>query len=84
MTSPATIAHAVCPYCGRHFADFYRPSINLSLGEEWSDERLHDAMTLRCPAGHEIDMDVLLVDRAGRWAYSPFAIDTAEYPDRPY
>jgi hypothetical protein len=85
VTSPARPITVVCPHvgCGATFTGSHRASINLTLGEEWSDERLHDAFHVVCPTGHETCLDVLVVTHRG-WVYNPFAIDTEEYPERPY
>ena len=50
MTSPAQPIEVECPRCGERYTDYYRPSINLSLGETWTDEELEEATSATCPA----------------------------------
>jgi hypothetical protein len=50
MTSPIREVEVVCPDCGVEFRDTYRPSVNVSLGEDWTQEDLDAATTVRCPA----------------------------------
>lgn len=66
MTSPARGIDVVCPRCGRPFTGYYRPSINLGLGEKWTDEEIEEATTIRC-AGCDLRMapDTLIVDQDG-------------------
>jgi DNA-directed RNA polymerase subunit RPC12/RpoP len=49
MTSPPTKIRIVCPECGKKFQGYYRPSINLSLGEKWTEEEIEKAMSVVCP-----------------------------------
>jgi hypothetical protein len=49
MTSPPRRIIVECPSCGECYEDFYRPSINLSLYDEWTDEQLREANTPTCP-----------------------------------
>jgi DNA-directed RNA polymerase subunit RPC12/RpoP len=66
MTSPPIRIEVVCPQCGTTFSDYYRPSINLSLGEEWSEEALEEATMVRCPqCGFTADPGTLLVEMGG-------------------
>jgi hypothetical protein len=48
MTSPIRRVTVRCTACRRTFRDFYRPSINLGLGESWTDEDIEQAITVRC------------------------------------
>jgi hypothetical protein len=50
MTSPPRTITVECLRCGERYTDFHRPSINLSLGEEWTDEELREASMATCPA----------------------------------
>jgi DNA-directed RNA polymerase subunit RPC12/RpoP len=66
MTSPPARVELDCPTCGTHFADYYRPSVNLSLGEEWTKEELEEAATVRCPScGWRGEPGTLLVEWGG-------------------
>ena len=49
MTTPPYRVEVECPECATKFTDFLRTSINLSLGEEWTDEEIEEATTVRCP-----------------------------------
>lgn len=49
MTSPPRPVTVRCPRCSTVFETFYRASINLSLGEEWSEEEIEEASTAKCP-----------------------------------
>jgi hypothetical protein len=40
MTSPPIRVEVTCPDCGTTFTDYYRPSINLSLDPDWTEEAL--------------------------------------------
>ncbi len=62
MTSPPKKITVACPGCGTLYEDWYRPSINLSLGEDWTAEELREASTARCPScGHAVELDTLVV-----------------------
>ncbi len=62
MTSPAEKVEVACPACGARFSTWYRPSINLGLGEEWSPEELEEATTATCPeCGHREPLGSLIV-----------------------
>ena len=49
MTSPIEEIEVQCPKCLTIFTDTIRRSINLSLGEEWTDEEIDEATSVTCP-----------------------------------
>ena len=49
MTSPIEEIEVHCPQCSTIFTDRIRGSINLSLGEEWTDEEIDEATSVTCP-----------------------------------
>ena len=49
MTSPIEEIEVRCPECSTIFKDSVRWSINLSLGEDWTDEEIDEATTATCP-----------------------------------
>jgi len=49
MTSPIEEIEVHCPRCSTIFTDRIRGSINLSLGEEWTDEEIDVATSVTCP-----------------------------------
>ena len=49
MTSPPREVEVECPRCGMWFSDWIRDSINLSLGEEWTDEEIEEATSVKRP-----------------------------------
>ena len=49
MTSPIEEIEVRCPECSAIFKDSVRWSINLSLGEDWTDEEIDEATTVTCP-----------------------------------
>ncbi len=49
MTSPIEEIEVQCPQCSGIFKDSVRWSINLSLGEEWTDEEIDEATSVTCP-----------------------------------
>ena len=49
MTSPPEVIKVHCPECATIFTDSIRGSINLSLGEEWTDEEIDEATSVTCP-----------------------------------
>lgn len=64
MTSPPQLLTVECPRCGREYETAYRASINLDLGEEWTDEEIREATTGTCPAcGFVVDLGTLVVER---------------------
>jgi endogenous inhibitor of DNA gyrase (YacG/DUF329 family) len=63
MTSPAVQITVTCPNCGRVYSAYYRPSINLSLGEEWTEAETEEASSATCPScGHVVDLNTLIVE----------------------
>ena len=52
MTSPPRQIEVQCPGCQKIFKDGYRPSINLSLGENWTEEEIAEAKSVKCPRCH--------------------------------
>lgn len=62
MSTPPYQVEVDCPECGTRFKDVLRDSINLSLGEEWTDEEIEEATTVRCPeCGWQGDSDSIIV-----------------------
>ena len=62
MTSPPRLIRVECPNCHTTFEDWYRPSINLSLGDDWTEEETTEATTVRCPeCDQQHDIDSLVV-----------------------
>ena len=49
MTSPIEEIEVHCPQCSTIFTDTIRGSINLSLGQEWTDEEIDEATSVTCP-----------------------------------
>jgi phage FluMu protein Com len=49
MTSPSEEIEVQCPKCSTIYKDTIRASINLSLGEEWTDEEIDEATSVTCP-----------------------------------
>jgi len=63
MTTPAYEVIVECPNCGTEFHDWIRNSINLSLGETWTDDDIEEAFSVTCPeCGHRESTDGLLVE----------------------
>ena len=63
MTSPPTPVEITCRRCGEYFEDFHRPSINLGLGEAWTEDELAEATTATCPTcGATYAIETLIVD----------------------
>jgi hypothetical protein len=51
-----------CPACGEEFATSYRPSINLGLGETWTEQELDDASSATCTrCGHRAPLGTLVI-----------------------
>ena len=60
MTSPPRPVEVECPACGHTYEDYVRASVNLALGEEWTDEEIRKATTATCPeCGHVVEFDSL-------------------------
>lgn len=49
MTSPPEDIEVECPECAAIYTDWYRPSINRSLGEEFDEEYFDAASSAVCP-----------------------------------
>lgn len=59
-----------CPKCGKEFRDSYRPSINLSLGEPWTEEQIERAMSVLCPhCGTRTHVGGLVVGKDGTFHF---------------
>ena len=68
MTSPIEVISVLCPICKEEFLDWYRPSINLSLGEEWTEEALEMASSVDCPTcSLRQQVSNLVVKKDGVW-----------------
>lgn len=62
MTSPPQRVGLVCEGCGAMFEAWRRPSINLTLGEPWTEDEIREATRARCPeCGLEVALAVLIV-----------------------
>lgn len=62
MTSPVEEMEVACPRCGHRWQTYWRASINLTLGEEWTDEAIEAATTAMCPeCGLRSDLGALIV-----------------------
>jgi endogenous inhibitor of DNA gyrase (YacG/DUF329 family) len=71
VTKPREKVVVECPSCGRVFDDYYRSSINLSLGEEWSEQEIREETTATCPScGHVVELGSLVVGGDGVWRWS--------------
>lgn len=67
MTSPPQRITVDCPECRELYEAWWRPSINLSLGEAWTDEEMAEAATARCPScRHVVELEALIVDVGAR------------------
>ena len=49
ITAPIEEIEVQCPKCSTIYKDWIRGSINLSLGEEWTDEEIDEATSVTCP-----------------------------------
>jgi DNA-directed RNA polymerase subunit RPC12/RpoP len=68
MTSPPERLEVQCPGCGNVYETWYRRSINLTLGEEWTKEEIQAATTGSCPAcGRRVNLSSLVVREDGLW-----------------
>jgi predicted RNA-binding Zn-ribbon protein involved in translation (DUF1610 family) len=66
MTAPPEDIQVACPNCGTIYNDWWRPSINFSLGEEFDDDYLYEASSSTCPeCGRKVYHDVLIVGEDG-------------------
>jgi hypothetical protein len=72
VTSPPQEITVQCPQCGQIYKDWWRPSINLSLGERFSDEYLEEASTSTCPTCHyKVRHSLLVIRENGLWQIGP-------------
>jgi DNA-directed RNA polymerase subunit RPC12/RpoP len=63
VTSPPRQVEVVCPACGHEYETWHRRSINLTLGQGWTEEEIREATSARCPeCGHEVEFRTLIVD----------------------
>lgn len=71
MTMPFQRAAVVCPACETRYAASYRPSINLALGEVWTEEDMDRASSATCPScGHVVRFESLRVSEDGqKWTF---------------
>jgi hypothetical protein len=70
MTSPPQRITVQCPLCGERYTDYYRPSINLTLGEEWTAEELDEATSASCPGcGFRVPIASLVVRGDDVWEF---------------
>jgi hypothetical protein len=68
MTSPAETITVTCPGCRKSYEDWWRPSINLSLGEKFDDEYLDRASSATCKyCGLKVYLKNLIVQEDGTW-----------------
>ena len=71
MTSPPEQITVQCPRCGFEYEDWYRPSINLNLGDDFSEEYLREASTATCPeCGFTVELSTLVVE-GDVWQFGP-------------
>ncbi len=79
MTSPRRQITVSCPSCGEVYEDWHRASINLTLGEVWTDDELREAATATCPrCEHVVELETLVVEN-GVWtkaARPPLDLDS--------
>lgn len=67
MTTPAYEVIVECRNCGTEFHDWVRNSINLSLGETWTDDDIEEAFSVTCPeCGHRESTGGLIVEMPTR------------------
>jgi uncharacterized protein with PIN domain len=52
VTSPCEEVTIRCPQCGNEYRDWFRASVNLSLGEDFDEDYLRSCETATCPACH--------------------------------
>ena len=62
MTSPPIEIEVKCPACGERFVTWHRDSVNLSLGEKWTQEELDELQFVNCPkCNGRFEKDLLIV-----------------------
>lgn len=54
MTSPPKEIEVICPKCNTLFNDWYRPSINLTLGKPWTEDQIRRATSITCPSCSDV------------------------------
>ena len=65
MTSPAVRVGIECPGCRHEYQAWHRPSINLTLGEQWTEEEIEQATSAVCPeCGLEVELETLVIEAA--------------------
>lgn len=65
MTSPPEDITVRCPSCGRLFEDWYRPSVNLQLGD-FDENHIREATSATCPECRtQTPLAALVVDEEG-------------------
>ncbi len=68
MTSPIEQVTVKCPNCGHVYDDWFRASINQTLGERFDEADVRRATAATCPrCGHVVEFDALIVDGDGVW-----------------
>ena len=67
MTSPPQQITIDCPSCRKSFETWWRPSINLTLGD-MDEDYVKEATIKTCPqCGEKIRLDTLIVGKDGTW-----------------
>ena len=62
MTSPPVEIEVECLACGERFVTWHRASVNLSLGEKWTKEKLDEVKFANCPkCNGRFEKDLLIV-----------------------
>jgi DNA-directed RNA polymerase subunit RPC12/RpoP len=62
MTSPVVDFEIKCPNCEEKFTTWHRTSVNLSIGEKWTNEQLYELMFVNCPGcSSRLEKDVLVM-----------------------
>jgi hypothetical protein len=70
MTSPIAPVIIACPMCATRFTHYTRASVNMTLGETFSEEDLRSWSTAVCPTcEHTVDLDMLVVDSDGTFRF---------------
>jgi hypothetical protein len=61
MTSPIIEIEVECSACGERFTTWHRSSVNLSLGEKWTNKELDEVKFANCPrCNGRFEKDVLI------------------------
>jgi hypothetical protein len=62
VTSPPHPVEIECPNCGTRFTAYLRSSINLTLGETWTEEEIENATTSTRPTcGTRLSYEALII-----------------------